>query len=265
MKLPIFIVSALPICLAGFLCAQVRAPNVGVVRYADGTVRPIYGIEANFIVGRQMLPIAQAVSFSDFGGLVAANGRIQLVGPRGALVAQYNAHERKPLLNIDQDLTTAIAYLPSREALLHWNGRSFALIELSRGSFPGTVTSVQAMRPHAAKLLTTTRDGNVSELTISLNTGQLTSVRFLPGIQGPAYFHHSFVLFRGKHGLEVEALDGSRRTIALAPKDLTIEHMSSDWLHLTSPTSKQDWALHLNSSALQLSDLPTAPVQEVER
>ncbi len=265
MKLQTFVFLAVPICLAGWLQAQVSAPKLGVVRYADGTVRPIYGIEANFIVGKQMLPIADAVSFSDFGGLVAANGRIQLVGVRGALVAEYNAHERKPLLNIDQDLTTAIVYLPSREALLRWNGKSFVLIQLTRGSFPGTVTSVQAMGAHAAKLLMTTRDGNVSELTMSLDTGQLTSVKFLPGIEGPAFLHHAFVLFRGKHGFEVEAPDGSRRTISVAPKDLTIDQMSSDWLHLTSSTTKQDWALQLNGSTLQLSELPGAPAQEVER
>lgn len=265
MKLQIFVFLALPMCLASWLNAQVSAPKLGVARYADGTVRPIYGIEANFIVGKQMLPIADALSFSDFGGLVAANGHIQLVGPRGALVGQYNSHERKPLLNVDGDLTTAIAYLPSREALLRWKGRSFVLIQLSRAAFSGTVTSVQAMGAHEAKLLATTRNGNVSEVTVSLDTGQLTSVKFLPGIQGPAYFHHAFVIFRGKHGLEVEAPDGSRRTVALTPKDLTIDRMSSDWLHLTSSTAKQDWALHLNSATLQLSELPAAPAQGVER
>lgn len=265
MKLQRFVFLVAPICLAGYLHAQVSAPKLGVVRYADGTVRSIYGIEANFIVGKQMLPIADAVSFSDFGGLVAANGRIELVGVRGALVAQYNAHERNPLLNIDQDLTTAIAYLPSREALLHWNGKSLVLTQLSRGSFQGTVTSVQTMGAHEAKLLATTRDGNVSELTLSLDTGQLTSVKFLPGIEGPAFLHHAFVLFRGKHGLEVEAPDGGRRTVALAPKDLAIDRMSSDWLHLSSPATRQDWALQLNGSTLQLSELPAASAQGVEK
>jgi len=228
-------------------------------------VRAIYGIEANFIVGKQMLPIADVVSFSDFGGLVAVNGRIQLVGVRGALVAEYNAHERKPLLNIDRDLTTAIAYLPSREALLRWNGKALILIQLTRGSFPGTVTSVEAIGAREAKLLTTTRDGNVSELTMSLDTGQLMSVKFLPGIQGPAFLYHGFVIFRGGHGFEVEAPNGNRRAIALPPKDLTIERMSSEWMHLTSSTTKQDWALQLNGSTLRLSELPAAPAQEVGR
>jgi len=229
-------------------------------------VRPIYGIEANLIVGKQMFPTADAISFSDFGGLVAVNGRIQLVGPRGALVGQYNSYEHKPLLNVDRDLTTGIAYLPSREALLRCDGKSFVLTQLSRGTFSdSTVNSVQVVGTHAARLLITSRDGNASEASISLDTGQLMSIKFLPGIEGPAFLDHAFVLFRSKHGLEVEASDGSRRTIDLAPKDLIIERMSSDWLHLTSPATHQHCALHLASTALELSELPAAPPPGVHR
>jgi hypothetical protein len=264
MKLLIFITSALPICLAGLLCAAVRAPNVGVVRYADGTVRPVYGLEANLIAGGQMLPIADAVSFSDYGGLVALNGRIQLVGPRGALVAEYNSHERKPVLNIDRGLRSAIAYLPSREALLRWNGKSFVLRKLNRGTVSGTVTSVQFLGAQMARLLTTTKNDNVSEVMISLETGELVSERFLPGVKGPAFLYQAFVLFRGKQGLEVEAPGGSRRTVPLPANDFQIQRMSSDWLHLSSPSIARDWVLHLNRTALDISELPAAPPREIK-
>jgi hypothetical protein len=250
----VFLVIA--IWLSGWLHAQVSPPELGVVRYADKTVRPLYGVEANLLVGKQIVRTADAASFSDFGGLLAVNGHIQLVSRHGSVLSEYDAGEREPLLNIDGDLTTAVAYLPSREALLHWSGTSFVLTQLGTGSFSGRATSVQMHGAHVAKLLATTSDGNVSEITISLDTKQITSVKFLPGIQGPAFLHHAFVIFHDKQGLEVETPDGIRRTVPIAAMDLAVERMSSDWLHLTSPSTNESWALHLNNTALQLSEMP---------
>ena len=252
---------AISTCLAGCLQGQVSAPELGIVRYADNTVRPIYGVEANLIVGKQLMAFADAVSFSEFGGLVAIKGRIQLISRRGSVVSEYYTNERKPLLNIDGSLTTAIAYLPSREALLHWSGKSFVLTQLDAGSFGGKPTSVQVHGAHSARLLATNAEGNVSEITISLETGQLTSLKFLPGIRGPAFLQQSFVLFRDKQGLEIEAPNGSRRTVSVPSRDFTVERMSSDWLHLSSPSTQQSWVLHLSNSALQLSEMPVSKAE----
>jgi hypothetical protein len=260
-KTQIFVSLSISTCLAGCLQAQVSAPELGVVRYADKTVRPIYGVEANLIVGKQLFPFANAVSFSEFGGLVAIKGRIQLVSRRGSVIGEYYTNERKPLLDVGGALTTAIAYLPSREALLRWSGKSFVLTQLDAGSFPGMPTSVQMHGAHSARLLATTIEGNVSEITISLDTGQLTSLKFLPGIRGPAFLQQSLVLFRDKHGLAIEAPDGSRRTVSVPARDFTVEQMSSDWLHLSSPSTHQSWVLHLNSSALQLSEMPVSKTE----
>src|SRR2546421_366617 len=109
MKTQIFVL-AIPIWLAGWLHAQVSTPEIGVVRYADNTVRSIYGVEANLVIGKQMVRTADAVSFSDFGGLVAVNGHIQLIDRRGSVLSEYDSKERKPLLNVDGELTTAVAY-----------------------------------------------------------------------------------------------------------------------------------------------------------
>jgi hypothetical protein len=256
MKSHIFAFWVISISLAGSLHAQVSRPELGIVRYGDNTVRSLYGIEANLVAGKQMFRTADAISFSDLGGLVAVNGHIQLVDLRGSVLGEYNSHERKPVLNIDGGLTTAVAYLPSREALLHWSGESFVLTQLGSGSFSGKATSVRMLGPRSAQLLATTSDGNVSEITISLDTSQPTGVKFLPGIRGPAFLHHAFVLFHDEQGLEVEAANGSRRTVPMLAKDLAIERMSSDWLHLTSPSTKQSWALHLNNTSLQLSEMP---------
>jgi hypothetical protein len=257
MKLHILALFAVSMCLASWLNAQISAPELGVVRYGDNAVRPVYGVESNLVLGKQVLPFADAASFSDFGGLVVVKGKIQLISRRGFVIAEYFANERKPLLDVSGGLTTAIAYLPTREALLHWSGKSFVLTQLEAGSFSGTATSVQMHGAHTARLLATTARGTVSEIAISLENGQLTSVKFLPGIRGPAFLQQNLVLFHDKQGLEVEAPDGNRRTVAFPSRDYMVERMSSDWLHLTSPSTKQSWVVHLNNTALHVSEMPS--------
>lgn len=76
-----------------------------------------------------------------------------------------------------------------------------------------------------------------------------------------AIFHQkSFTLFSDADGLEVQASDGSTRTLPIKAADVKIERMSGDWLHLSSAKEHRDWALLLTTKELELSELP--PPQE---
>lgn len=247
---------AAAVCFAASLQAQMTAPRVGVAKYANGTLQSIFGLEANFVTGPFIFPAADAISFSDFGGLVSSGGQIQLIAANGSVVGKYDSGEALPLLNIDGKLTSAIAWLPSHEALLHWNGKSFVVVQLPSGSLSGKVSCVRKSGTSAAKMLVTDQQANVSEATISLETGNLISLDPLPGVRGAAFQQYSFVVFRDSDGLKIEAADGSVRVLPFAATDLSIERMSSDWLHLSSPSMNRDWALHLNSTTLGLSELP---------
>jgi hypothetical protein len=254
MKLPISPFALL--FIAGLLPAQVNVPQVGFVRYADHTVRPIYGVSSNFVAGKTVLDSADAASFSDSGGLVSRNGHIELVTRDGTVLGQYDSGETAPLLNIDGDAKTAIAWLPVHHALLYWDGKSFATIQVQDGTLFGPVSSVRLASFSTAKLLVTDPEEHVFEVTISLETGNLISSDLLPGVQGPAFRQHSFVLFHDQQGLEIESPGGDLRTLPLEAGDIAIERMSSDWLHLSSPATGQNWALHLSNTVLHLSALP---------
>lgn len=259
MKLKPCLLLAISTCLVALLEAGIITPSIGVVRYGDGSVRRVYGLEANVLVGEPVLPFADAVSFSDCCGLVSVNGHIELISSNGAILGEYDARDPRPVLNIGRELTTAIAYLPSRHALLHWKGRAFSVTEADLAPISGTVTSVEAVAEHSAILILTTPDANVMEARLSLDTGEPISVRPMPGVQGPAFLHQSFVLFHDKEGLEIESSNGNRRTIPVSARDISFEHMSSDWLHLSSASTKQDWALHVTDTGWQLSELPARP------
>jgi hypothetical protein len=259
MKLRIFCSIALLWFAAPGIYAQVSepgAPKPGMARYSDRTVHSIYGLESNLLVNHQLLSEADAISFSDAGGLVSIAGRIQLLNSSGAVVGEYDSAERSPVLNIDGDLTTAVAWLPSRSSIAHWNGQSFVTAEVASGGLPGKVTSVQILNGTTAKLLASDAAGNVFAVLVSLGTGQITSVNVLPGIKGPAFQQYSFVVSADGSGLHIEAPNGAIRTLPLGAANVTFERMSSDWVHVSSAATGQDWALHLNATALHLSQLP---------
>ena len=256
MKLRIVFSFVLALCLVSGLLAEVNAPRLGMARYADRTVYTIYGLESNLLVNSQLLSSADAISFSDAGGLIAIGGRIQLITLQGAAVGEYDSAEPKPIVNIDGDLTTAIAWLPSLSRIVRWNGSSFAQTELVNPDLPGRVTSIRATSAGGAKLLANDSNGNVFLVSVSLETGRVVSINLLPGIKGPAFQHYSFVISHDANGLHITGADGTVRTLPLVAPDLMFERMSSDWLHVSSANTGQDWALHLNQSALHLSQMP---------
>lgn len=255
MKLRTVFSIALLICPAA-LVAQLSVPKVGVARYADHTVRGINGLESNLLVDSQAMLSADAVSFSDRGGLLSIAGTIRLITNQGTIVGEFNSGESSPVLNIDGDLTSAIAWLPSSGLLVYWNGKAFAATQVIRADLPGAVTSVQAAGATAAKLLANDPHGNVFQVSVSLATGDVTSVNLLPGIKGRAFEQYGYIVFHDSNSLAIQAPNGAVRSLALTAQALTFERMSSEWVHIASPVTHQDWALHLTNKAVQLSILP---------
>jgi hypothetical protein len=240
--------------LAAVLPAQVSAPRVGFARFAGG-VHAVSGLPANFVVAD--LPIARAdrVSFSDSGGLLARNSEIDLMDANAQVIASFASSEAAPLLNVDGALTTAIAWLPSSHSILHWDGKSFAL---TKTTFGGEITALQFSEPDKARLLVRQADASLSVAIVSLQTGQVVDSQTVPGMQGHAFAQHSFLVAANSKTLVVESANGQRRVLPLVAPDITIERMSSDWLHIFSVSSGEHWALHLTQTDLQLSRMPPA-------
>jgi hypothetical protein len=154
--------------------------------------------------------------------------------------------------------------------LLRWNGAAFLLQEVNDSGFAGQVTYLQLAAPHVARLLLTHNDASVSAVTISVDTGEVISSDLLPSARGRSFLQYSFVLSEDSSGIAVESASGTRRVVTLTQTplpegDLTIERMSTDWLHISSASTGQHWALYLNGMNLKLSALPVPAAQEAAR
>ena len=246
------------ICLP--LLAQISAPRVGTARYQDGSFHTVQGLPSNMIVADLPLDSADAASFSDKGGLISQNGKISLLASDFSVVGEYPAAE-KPLLSIDGALTSALAWLPSSHSLLHWNGTSFDAFTVTDSDLEGRVTDIQSLGTRQARLIVQHSDHSVSAVSISLRTGNLVSSETLPGVRGYAFGQGCFVVSASEKELVVDDLRGYRRSVVLPAPDFAIERMSNNWLHLSSASLQQNWALYLTQADLQLSMLPGLPEQ----
>jgi hypothetical protein len=246
------------------LQAQINSPKIGTARYPDGSFHNVQGLPANMIVADLPLDSAQAASFSDDGGLIAQNGFIRLLSPAFTLIAEYAVAE-KPLLSLDGDLTSALAWLPLAHTLVHWNGSKFEPFKIDESDLDGTVTGLQSAGVKQARLIVQHADNMVSGVTVSLRTGNLVTSEPLPGVRGYAFGQGFFVIYALDKELIVDNLNGYRRSIAFPAPDLFIERMSKYWLHLYSPSLQQSWALHLTQAELQLSLLPGLALNSAAR
>jgi hypothetical protein len=232
-----------------------------MARYADGAIRPIFGVPGNLIAGARRELSGSVASFSKAGGLVCAAGHITLVGPDGATLADFATVE-SPVLHIGDSLNTAIAWLPASQTLVRWTGTEFLSTPVNVGP-PGVAVYVEYQSSNTAQLLLSGNDGSATQVEVSLNSGDVQSAVGLGGVTGPLGEESGYLLFHDQHGLQVRSAAGQIETLPATAVDLAMERMSAGWVHIFSRSSKRDWALHLTQSGATLFELPqaAAPLQ----
>jgi hypothetical protein len=220
-------------------------------------------LAANFIVADQPFAMADAVSFSDRAGLIASKGKIQLLGSDGLLIGEYNSREANPILNVEGDKATAIAWLPSERTLLRWAVKQFRVFPVP--AIEGRVTSIRTAGADRAQLLIFNNDGSTSRAVVALTAGDVISLDTVPGVSGPVFAEQKSLIFREGKNLAIETPDGVRHTLRV-PGNVVIERMSSEWLHLSFAGTNRHWALHLVGSQPELFVLPDVQsTEEAER
>lgn len=247
--------------VALLLQAQVHVPRMGAVRCADGSVRPVYGVPAAFVLGKPLFVSAVSASFSSGGGIVAAKGAVHLLDATGKELGEFRTADPGTLVGIDAGVSTAAAWMPRSSSILFWDDGAFRKILLP--TVPaGRVTGIRRSGSSVI-LLVLENEGGVSENTVSLSSGYITAVAFLAGVNGPAFRQGTSVFFANGNGLERETAGGATESLPLPAPALRMESMGQDWVHLFSASSTRHWALHLTNGPPRLYELPgIARVQE---
>ena len=242
--------------------AQVSTPVIGVARLGDGSLRMVYGVPDNLIVDSQNLGRVQTASFSDTAALVYKDGSIDLVDRKFHPVGGYSVEDPNALLNVDGDADTAIAWLPGSATILYWNNGAFhsTVVKGLEGSFE--VTSLRRSGPQA-ELLISDPNGPVFEGTVSIETGELTSLIPLNGIHAPAFWARDRILFQDVDGLAVQQPNGAVEVLPGISGNLSFARISSEWVLVTSATAKRSWVVNVSGAHVRMSELPATTAEGV--
>lgn len=245
------------LCAPEFLKSQLAAPTVGYVRLANGAAYGVYGLEGNYVLGDSVLGSLQAASFSNQGAFVARPGSLTLLSPDLTAIASWNCEESAPLVHMQGDRTTAIAWLPAAHQMVHWDGQSFQAVDASGFAAAGSVTSINKVDESTASLLVLAADNTVTRYLVSLHDGSVNSSAVLAGVRGRTFEDGPRILWLADHKLTAATHTGDPlKTFQLAAGDLSIEYAASNCLHLSSKISERDWLLHTTDNDLRLYELP---------
>jgi hypothetical protein len=257
------------VCTGALALAAIAAtvppqpPQAGVIREADHTLRPLYGLPANLIAGPP-LPGGNVLSasFSNEAGLVLTPGALKLVNLRGAELASYQTDDQQAVLSISGAPNSAIAWLPGEGKLVRWTGSKFQQTPVDETALAGQITDVQIVDAKTAELIVKNEGGDLERFQVSLPKGDLTRIRTYTGISGPALLRGASLLFQDPSGIKVQASDGSVKPLPSPESAVEFERSASDWVHATSTTTHHEWMIHLDRSHPTLSEIPAVqPLQ----
>jgi hypothetical protein len=234
-----------------------QAPQAGIVREADGSLRPLFGLPGNLIRGGP-LPAEGviAASFSNEAGLVLIPGALKLLGVDGTEEGLYKTGEGEAILSVSGQADTAIAWMPSDRMLIRWETGRFKTTSLESFPLPGPVIDVQVQSSDAIDLLVRAEPAAFERLQLSMPDRRITATRTYTGITGSALMQGSSLVYQNASMINTESDSGSVNMVPAPEPDLTFARAASGWVHAKSESTHREWMLHLEGSRLTLTEIP---------
>lgn len=238
------------------LVSQINMPKAGVVRYRSGAIHPVYGLGSSWVVRSPFVRSSVAAAFSDSFGLVADGASLSLLKDDFSPVAKTSCLDLRPVLGIGDNAESAVAWLPSANALVTFNGKAF-VTTATDGLEPGATVTAVGKTGESVRLLLTQANGSVSVAELSLKTGQLKSMGEIAEARGSAAFHLSYIcsVYDGK--LHLTSADGNGTLeFPLNASAVTFDQSSTASLHITSPGDSRNWIVYAENGHPALAELP---------
>jgi hypothetical protein len=251
----------LSLVAAQFVQAGVGAPQLGLVRYPSGSVRAVLGVPGSFVIGPELFQNIDALSFSGKAGLIASSGVLKLIGSDGKTIADFDSHETTAVLSTTAGLDSALAWLPQSQSLVFWDGKELSATKVA-GTIPGRVTWV-FRNGSEATLLAVQSDDAVVQTQVALPSGDIKNIETAPVTAGLTWTDGPWSFFLNAKHVAATNAQGATETFDV-PEDVSVEQMSTGYVHLSSAASKQDWVLRTEKSHIELWLLPAVPVMTAE-
>jgi hypothetical protein len=241
--------------------AQIRPPQLGFSGAADGTLRPVYGVAGNFILGPPIAGKVISQAFSGSLGLLKTESTLAVFDGQGKVLATTDAAAGPASFAFSLDGATALAYVASSNTLVEWSGGKFAtgpaLHPETRAA--ETVLGVALPNPLEAALIVQ-RDDGIWEVRFPLARVRLVSQKALVGVTAPVLALGSGELVYGDtNGIVLRKPDNSEVHVAAQlPAKFSLQQMDGEWVQLSDLATARRFAIRVASGREGFYQLPEA-------
>ncbi len=227
-------------------------PQLGFVEDSARSLRPVYGVAGNFILGPSVAGQVISEAFSGSLGLLKTGSSLYAFDPEGRLLASLEVASGPAFFAFSPGASTGLAYIASNNSLLEWRGDGFTSISLNDDIATQTVLAIAFPTSSQVSLLVQRND-----TVWQLNVGSISETA-LPGVHAPLLALPSGDLFfRDTGGIVIRRPDGSEVHVpATLPVNLSLQQMSREWVQLTDLNSAARFAVRTTPGREGFYQLP---------
>ncbi len=226
----------------------IRPPQLGFAGNADGTLRPVYGVAGNFVLGPSVQGKVISEAFSGSLGLLKTASTLAAFGKQGQVLGTMNAAAGPALFAFSPDGLTGLAYVPSSNKLVEW--KAGQLVTMPFHSELGTVLAIALPNAFEASLIVQREDG-IWEV-------KSASQRALVDVTAPLLALASGELvFSDAKGIVLRKPDGSEVHItAQVPAKFSLQQMDGAWVQLSDLDTARRFAIRVVTGREGFYQLP---------
>jgi hypothetical protein len=243
--------------MAALSAQSIQPPQVGFASGAGGSLRRLYGVAGNFILGSALRENVLSQAFSGSLGLLKTATALQAFDAQGRILATLDAAPGPALIAFTPGGLSALVYLPGSDALIQWQDNRFETLPVRPA--PDNVVALAFPDVFEASLFVQ-RGDTIWELRLSLRRPGPLSQRALPGVTAPLLaLANGSLLFSDPNGLVLRRPDNSELHLATSlPAGFSLQQMSGDWIQLSDRNSARRWAVRISPGREAVYQLPEA-------
>jgi hypothetical protein len=233
-------------------------PQLGFIQDGARTLRPLYGVTGDFVLGPSITGDIQSEAFSGSIGLVKTDSLLAAFDAAGKFLTAINTSAGPALFAFSPDGRTALAYIASSHQLVEWRSGEFVLLPANCQP-PKSESPIAIALPNPTEaVLFVERRETVWELQVSLDSPGPVTQRAVIGVHAPllplpsgdvVYRDRSDIVIRRGNATEV-------RVAGQLPPQFSLQLINANWVELSDLVSPARFAIHTLPGRERIYRLP---------
>ncbi len=239
----------------------IHSPQLGFAASSSGSLRPVYGIAGNFILGPSIDGSVLSQAFSGSLGLLKTASALAAFDAQGHILASTltsnNDAPGPALFAFSPDRVTALVYVPSDNSLIEWAGGKFEILPFRPE--PDIVVAIALPNAFEASLIVQ-RSNGIWQVQLPFTRSRINSQKALPGVRAPVLALASGdLVYADANGIVLRKPDNSELHIpGKLPAQFALTQMDSDWVQLSDLASPRRYAVRITAGREGFYQLPEA-------